>query len=235
MLPKYCIILAIFFKYGIYGHGRNIYGTITGNQTLTHAKGPYRVTSDLVVAENATLAIESGTQVNFLPSVGIRVHGSLNAKGTPSHRITFRAVPCKNAPSCKNSAIPYNKGIRLVGGTSYDNGRLELQWMRKWGTVCGQYLWDMRDTRVACRQLGFLGAKRYYFHPGRGRAYMKSVRCTGYEESLWRCRYSWTYHNPCGECFVVIRIQNHEFQTAVYSSLALFEIYKLHIVSVSEK
>ena len=37
------------------------------------------------------------------------------------------------------------------------------------------------------------------------------------------------------ECFVVIRIQNHEFQTAVYSSLALFEIYKLHIVSVSEK
>ena len=36
-------------------------------------------------------------------------------------------------------------------------------------------------------------------------------------------------------CFVVIRIQNHEFQTAVYSSLALFEIYKLHIVSVSEK
>ena len=36
-------------------------------------------------------------------------------------------------------------------------------------------------------------------------------------------------------CFVVIRVQNHEFQTAVYSSLALFEIYKLHIVSVSEK
>ena len=36
-------------------------------------------------------------------------------------------------------------------------------------------------------------------------------------------------------CFVVIRIQNDEFQTAVYSSLALFEIYKLHIVSVSEK
>ena len=40
---------------------------------------------------------------------------------------------------------------------------------------------------------------------------------------------------PVGLCFVVIRIQNHEFQTAVYSSLALFEIYKLHIVSVSEK
>ena len=48
-----------------------------------------------------------------------------------------------------------------------------------------------------------------------------------------------TEHSPIiiqiSSCFVVIRIQNHEFQTAVYSSLALFEIYKLHIVSVSEK
>ena len=42
-------------------------------------------------------------------------------------------------------------------------------------------------------------------------------------------------NSPLSRCFVVIRIQNHEFQTAVYSSLALFEIYKLHIVSVSEK
>ena len=207
MLPKYCIILAIFFKYGICGHGRNISrelnGTITGNQTLTHAEGPYLVTSDLVVAENATLAIEPGTQVNFLPSVGIRVHGSLNAKGTPSHRITFRAVPCKDAPSCKNSAIPYNQGIRLVGGTSHNDGRLELQRQGQWGTVCGQYFWDMRDTRVACRQLGFLGAKRYYFHPGSGRVYMKFVECTGYEESLWDCRYSWAYYYPCGELSLV--------------------------------
>ena len=42
-------------------------------------------------------------------------------------------------------------------------------------------------------------------------------------------------HHPQQGCFVVIRIQNHEFQTAVYFLLALFEIYKLHIVSVSEK
>ena len=43
------------------------------------------------------------------------------------------------------------------------------------------------------------------------------------------------YERDVRKCFVVIRIQNHEFQTAVYSSLALFEIYKLHIVSISEK
>ena len=212
MLLKCCILLAFFFKYGNCDDGRNISlelnGTIIGNQTLTRKDGPYLITSDLVVTENATLIIEPGTHVNFVPSVGIRVHGSLHAKGTPSQIITLRAIPCDETSFCNNtnSAIFYNQGIRLVDGTSHSNGRLELLWRGQWGTICNSYgyYWDYQDTQVACRQLGFLGAKRHYTHPGSGPVYMKFVNCNGDEDRLWDCRYSWALHYPCCEFSFVI-------------------------------
>ena len=43
--------------------------------------------------------------------------------------------------------------IRLIGGTTSNEGRLEVCVNRVWGTVCG-VLWGPTDSRVACRQLG---------------------------------------------------------------------------------
>ena len=169
MFLKYCIPLAIFLGYGlskgVIDLSRQLNGTVTGNQTLTRADGPYLVTSDLVVSENANLTIEPGAILNFVPSVGIRVRGSFHAKGTPSQRITFRAVPCGETSFCNKTdgALFYSHGIRLVDGSSYNNGRLQLQYNGRWGTVCNDWgSWDLRDTHVACRHLGFLGGKRYY-------------------------------------------------------------------------
>ena len=44
--------------------------------------------------------------------------------------------------------------IRLAGGTSALEGRVEICTYRTWGTVCDDG-WEDRDARVVCRQLRF--------------------------------------------------------------------------------
>ena len=208
MLAKLWIFSLFFLTYGSCANLRKSFremnGTIIGDRTFNPADGPYLVTSELVVAHNATLTIEAGSEVLFVPNVGLRVHGSLHARGTPSNRITFRALPCNETVFCNNTNLErfYNPGIRLVGGTSHSNGRLEIQWNGQWGTICNYgNRWDHKETAVACRQLGFLGAKRSYRYPGSGPVHMKYVYCSGKEQSLWDCSYD---RRSCSELSLVL-------------------------------
>ena len=46
--------------------------------------------------------------------------------------------------------------VRLVGGSTEYEGRVEVCINRAWGTIC-RYSWSTSDSNVVCRQLGHQG------------------------------------------------------------------------------
>ena len=80
--------------------------------------------------------------------------------------------------------------IRLVGGSSYNEGRVEVNYNGEWGTVCDDG-WDDTDAGVVCRQLGFgssgTAIESAGFDQGSGSIWLDSVTCTGNESTLASC------------------------------------------------
>ena len=84
--------------------------------------------------------------------------------------------------------------IRLAGGSSALEGRVELFHSGQWGTVCDDR-WDNRDAAVVCRQLGHHGGQAFsgaHFGRGSGHIFLDDMNCSGTEARLVDC----PFHNP---------------------------------------
>ena len=53
-----------------------------------------------------------------------------------------------------------NGDIRLMGGSSSLEGRVEVCYSNQWETVCDDS-WDLTDASVACQQLGYASYGKY--------------------------------------------------------------------------
>ena len=80
--------------------------------------------------------------------------------------------------------------VRLMGGATPLEGRVEVFLRGHWGTVC-DYNWDVVDAIVVCRQLGNLQAVEApinaAFGAGSGPSWYTNLYCTGTERNLTEC------------------------------------------------
>ncbi|XP_036716952.1 T-cell differentiation antigen CD6 [Balaenoptera musculus] len=83
-----------------------------------------------------------------------------------------------------------NLDLKLVGGGSPCEGRVEMLEHGQWGSVCDD-TWDLDDAHVVCRQLSCGWAVQalpgLHFAPGHGRIHRDQVNCSGSETYLWDC------------------------------------------------
>ena len=113
-----------------------------------------------------------------------------------THLTTHNCIHAEDAGArCQGCA---SGDIRLVGGSSQSEGRVEICQNNAWGTVCDDF-WDTNDATVVCRQLGYsirgaVARTRAFFGQGIGNIFLDDVQCTGTEAALSDCRAS-TTHN----------------------------------------
>ncbi|KAK7492872.1 hypothetical protein BaRGS_00015819, partial [Batillaria attramentaria] len=91
--------------------------------------------------------------------------------------------------------------VRLVGGSSQYEGRVEVYINRTWGTVCDD-LFDFADAKVICNMLGYPGDRiavlsSAYYGQGSDPILLDDVECTGTEINILQCRHNAIGNNDC--------------------------------------
>ncbi|XP_034537112.1 neurotrypsin [Notolabrus celidotus] len=107
---------------------------------------------------------------------------------------------CQHLEDAGVSCNPHTDGaVRLIGGGSHMEGRVEVYHQGEWGSVCDDN-WTELNAEVVCRQLGFSGpavvSPDGSYEVGRGLILLDEVQCQGPESSLVSCSHSgWGQHD----------------------------------------
>ncbi|XP_069735214.1 scavenger receptor cysteine-rich type 1 protein M130-like [Phaenicophaeus curvirostris] len=125
---------------------------------------------------------------------------SFHCDGTEAHLgecpvTALGASPCsqENIAAVICSGPPSSASLRLVGGESRCDGRVEIFQHGTWGRVLDDQ-WDEQEASVVCRQLRCGKAEKAYNPPklerGTGPVGLRGVRCAGHEANLTLCNTS---------------------------------------------
>ncbi|XP_062615393.1 uncharacterized protein LOC134277123 [Saccostrea cucullata] len=130
---------------------------------------------------------------------------------------------CDNHEDAAVVCSSNDKPIRLVGGPSQYEGRLEIYYNGEWGTVCDDY-WDEKDTAVVCQSLGFSSKNAVSmccakFGEGTGPILLDDVDCLGSETDIGQCKHrGWKVHNCQHLEDVSIRCSPKEDPSTIFST-----------------
>lgn len=151
--------------------------------------------------------------LNFAPSVGMMVGGKLEARGRNPDDIflTLKRAPVVSFENETTDAtlenvemetepvivpdLPPKVPIRLLGGASELEGRLQIYLNGKWGTVC-DHGWNIINAALVCHQLGYaLNPTDWRLQrselPNAGTSedvILSHVRCTEHDIDITKCR-----------------------------------------------
>ncbi|XP_070567320.1 scavenger receptor cysteine-rich domain superfamily protein-like [Ptychodera flava] len=94
----------------------------------------------------------------------------------------------------KDVSIKCKSEVRLVGGSRFYEGRVEVYYNGEWGSVSSDG-WDLDDAQVVCLELGYGSAKEVKREPFFGRntagpIWLTQFGCKGDESRLMECPFS---------------------------------------------
>ncbi|XP_037015729.2 soluble scavenger receptor cysteine-rich domain-containing protein SSC5D isoform X2 [Artibeus jamaicensis] len=127
----------------------------------------------------------------------------------PSSAESSAEIPAEGSPESSRDPGPSLTGgapggpgpfrVRLADGPNRCAGRLEVWHAGRWGTVCDDN-WDLRDSAVACWELGCGRVRprvgKTHYGPGTGPIWLDDMHCKGTETSLSDCPAgAWGQHN----------------------------------------
>ena len=170
---------------------REVGGDVSGVEEL-RSDGVYFVRRDINVRPNGRLKITPGVQLKFEHSIGMMVSGEIIAEGDLQGGrpvLTLLETVRDNV----TAAVP----VRLVGGSTVREGRLQVRIGDAWGSVCN-FGWTIESAALACQQMGWvLNPEDYEILPadmpnaGLGDPIlMSNVRCAPLDTDLTRCKLS---------------------------------------------
>ncbi|XP_048728805.2 227 kDa spindle- and centromere-associated protein-like isoform X2 [Ostrea edulis] len=188
---------------------RNITTTVEELQTQMNTTGPAvnsRLSSllqsitnhDSRITNISSIVTSHSTSISSLQSnlnVAVAINNAQNVSISRIDRTIISLVP-----------------VRLVGGSTSREGRVEVFNSGTWGTVCDDS-WGSADAKVVCRMLGYTGStlvtqlyiSRSYtaigsahFGQGSGQIWLDDVACSGSETSIFLCPNSGLGTHNCG-------------------------------------
>ena len=172
---------------------RLLRGRVVADTVIPLSGSPFTVAGDISVLPGKTLTIEAGTEIRFSANTGILVEGRLVARGTENQPIRFVG---------HDLAMPkYKRSVRLYGGTSMNEGIVQVYYNETWGAVCAlQDESDVQSTshnfllsNIVCKELGYKGAVKqqsqnlYSNKSYSGDAWIEHLLCRGSETSIRSC------------------------------------------------
>ncbi|XP_046962256.1 protein bark beetle [Vanessa cardui] len=180
-------------------------GEVEGIEILR--PGEYDVDKDINIRPGGRLILQSGVTLKFPPAMGMMIAGKIEAKGKRPNDITFtlkEEVTMTNdsvyetdteleptTPGYQEPIVP----IRLLGGRTPHEGRLQVRIDNKWGTICN-YRWNIINAALVCNQLGLaLNPDDWFLEPNEipdagisEDIVLSNVECTEFDNDITKCK-----------------------------------------------